>query len=327
MHVGMEDEADPASASLEQALFWRDVYSEILGMEESAPCPHPPTHGGASLPRLRREVELTNVPVVVAQVERFQIPVGNLGDSGGGPRNERGCLVSTLSQSKEESTQTRHPQRSSVRVRIQKRTRTRETRISAAWIGCLRRRLGAGLAADFRSSKHQIGESHVLHCQRHHSRRCRPLPYRDRWPAACRAGGVAKYGNCVIDLPDEEVSDSTAPDANTSKSFQKEAHASDSSNLSTASPLSRREVLPMRHGARTRTSRCLPSRSTSDADQTLRPRRRRCGSPDSSAPAGAQLEHRRIGKARNGGVLYRVPRAGVDSRAFAVHTASDCSGT
>ena len=49
----------------------------------------------------------------------------------------------------------------------------------------------AGLAADFRSSKYQIGENHVLHCQRHHSRRCRPPPCRDGWPAACRAGGVA----------------------------------------------------------------------------------------------------------------------------------------
>jgi hypothetical protein len=28
----MDDEADPAAASLEQALFWRDIYAEILAM-------------------------------------------------------------------------------------------------------------------------------------------------------------------------------------------------------------------------------------------------------------------------------------------------------
>ena len=33
--LGMEDEMDPANASLEQALFWRGIYSEILEMEES----------------------------------------------------------------------------------------------------------------------------------------------------------------------------------------------------------------------------------------------------------------------------------------------------
>ena len=74
---------------------------------------------------------------------------------------------------------------------------------------CPRGRLGAGLAADFRSSKHQIGESHVLHCQRHHSRRCRPLPCRDGWPAACRAGGVApNLATASSTCPSEEVSDS-----------------------------------------------------------------------------------------------------------------------
>ena len=33
--LGMEDETDPANASLEQALFWRGIYTEILEMEES----------------------------------------------------------------------------------------------------------------------------------------------------------------------------------------------------------------------------------------------------------------------------------------------------
>jgi len=30
--LGMNDEADPATASLEQAVFWRNIYTEILAM-------------------------------------------------------------------------------------------------------------------------------------------------------------------------------------------------------------------------------------------------------------------------------------------------------
>ena len=33
--MGMDDEADPETASLEQALFWRNIYTEILAMEEA----------------------------------------------------------------------------------------------------------------------------------------------------------------------------------------------------------------------------------------------------------------------------------------------------
>jgi hypothetical protein len=73
--LGMEDEADPADASLEQALFWRDVYSEILGMEESVLARIRQLMAEQS-PEVRREVELTNVPVVVAQVERFRFRWG-----------------------------------------------------------------------------------------------------------------------------------------------------------------------------------------------------------------------------------------------------------
>jgi hypothetical protein len=32
--LGMDDEADPVTASLEQALFWRNIYTEILTLEE-----------------------------------------------------------------------------------------------------------------------------------------------------------------------------------------------------------------------------------------------------------------------------------------------------
>jgi hypothetical protein len=69
--LGMEDEMDPAGASLEQALFWRTIYSEILEMEESVLARIRQLMAQQS-PQARREVELTNVPVVVSQVERFR---------------------------------------------------------------------------------------------------------------------------------------------------------------------------------------------------------------------------------------------------------------
>ena len=69
--LGMEDEMDPANASLEQALFWRGIYSEILEMEQSVLARIRQLMAAQS-PQARREVELTNVPVVVAQVERFR---------------------------------------------------------------------------------------------------------------------------------------------------------------------------------------------------------------------------------------------------------------
>jgi hypothetical protein len=69
--LGMEDEMDPAHASLEQALFWRNIYTEILEMEESVLARIRQLMAQQS-PQARREVELTNVPVVVAQVERFR---------------------------------------------------------------------------------------------------------------------------------------------------------------------------------------------------------------------------------------------------------------
>ncbi len=69
--LGMEDEADPADASFEEALFWRNIYTEIVEMEESVLARIRQLMAKQS-PQARREVELTNVPVVVAQVERFR---------------------------------------------------------------------------------------------------------------------------------------------------------------------------------------------------------------------------------------------------------------
>ena len=71
----MDGEGVPGDASLKQALYWRQIYTEILAMEEKV------------LERIRqlmarqsaegrREVELTNVPVVVAQAEKFRQRLG-----------------------------------------------------------------------------------------------------------------------------------------------------------------------------------------------------------------------------------------------------------
>jgi hypothetical protein len=73
--LGMEGEADPVTASLEQALFWRNIYTEILAMEEAVLARIQQLMADQS-PQARREVELTNVPVVVAQAERFRSRLG-----------------------------------------------------------------------------------------------------------------------------------------------------------------------------------------------------------------------------------------------------------
>lgn len=73
--VGMEGEADPATATLEQALFWRNIYTEILAMEEAVLARIRQLMIDQS-PQARREVELTNVPVVVAQAARFRSRLG-----------------------------------------------------------------------------------------------------------------------------------------------------------------------------------------------------------------------------------------------------------
>jgi len=71
VNQAMEEEQDLPTSSLEQAVFWRDTYRELLTMEESVM---------ARIRELmvlqsegaRREVELSNVPVIAAQVERFR---------------------------------------------------------------------------------------------------------------------------------------------------------------------------------------------------------------------------------------------------------------
>ena len=72
----MDGESVLADSTIEQALYWRQIYAEILAMEEKVLARISElmnTQSGVA----RREVELTNVPVVVAQVERFQQRLGN----------------------------------------------------------------------------------------------------------------------------------------------------------------------------------------------------------------------------------------------------------
>jgi len=69
--LGMQDEAQPATASAEVALFWRGIYGEIVGMEEAV-LERIQQLKVLQSPEARQEVELTNVPVVVSQLNRFR---------------------------------------------------------------------------------------------------------------------------------------------------------------------------------------------------------------------------------------------------------------
>jgi hypothetical protein len=71
----MEGEHDIDTSSLEQAVFWRDTYREILTMEESVMVRVVELMATQSA-TARREVELSNVPVIAAQVERFKSRLG-----------------------------------------------------------------------------------------------------------------------------------------------------------------------------------------------------------------------------------------------------------
>jgi hypothetical protein len=71
----MDGEGDPKSASMEQALYWTQIYREILGMEEKV-MERIQNLMAKQSPQVRREVELTNIPVVAAQAERFRQRLG-----------------------------------------------------------------------------------------------------------------------------------------------------------------------------------------------------------------------------------------------------------
>ena len=71
----MEGEHDIETSSVDQAVFWRDTYREILAMEESVMVRVLELMAAQSA-TARREVELSNVPVIAAQVERFRSRLG-----------------------------------------------------------------------------------------------------------------------------------------------------------------------------------------------------------------------------------------------------------
>jgi hypothetical protein len=71
----MEGEHEIATSSLAQAVFWRDTYREILTMEESVMARVVELMAAQST-TARHEVELSNVPVIAAQVERFRSRLG-----------------------------------------------------------------------------------------------------------------------------------------------------------------------------------------------------------------------------------------------------------
>ena len=69
------DESVLAASTLERALYWRQIYSEMLEMEEKVLARIDllmDTHSEV----VKGEVELANVPVVVAQAEHFRQRLG-----------------------------------------------------------------------------------------------------------------------------------------------------------------------------------------------------------------------------------------------------------
>jgi hypothetical protein len=71
----MDGEGLLADSTLEHALYWQKIYGEILEMEEKVLARiHQLMDAQSEV--VRREVELTNVPVVVAQAERFRQRLG-----------------------------------------------------------------------------------------------------------------------------------------------------------------------------------------------------------------------------------------------------------
>jgi hypothetical protein len=73
--LAMDGEVDLVNASMEQALYWAQIYREILAMEEKVMERIQELMAEQS-PAARREVELTNVPVVAAHAERFRQRLG-----------------------------------------------------------------------------------------------------------------------------------------------------------------------------------------------------------------------------------------------------------
>ena len=71
----MHAEPDIDTANRESALLWSGTYREILAFERGV-LSRMTTLMVLQSPASRREVETSNVPVIVAQVERFRLRLG-----------------------------------------------------------------------------------------------------------------------------------------------------------------------------------------------------------------------------------------------------------
>lgn len=71
----MEKEQDIDTSSMAEAVFWRDKYREILTMEEAVLARVHELMAGQSA-TTRREAELSNLPVISAQLRRFHARLG-----------------------------------------------------------------------------------------------------------------------------------------------------------------------------------------------------------------------------------------------------------
>lgn len=71
----MDGEGEPGVANPVEAAYWLQIYTEILEMEEGVLRRIKDLMATQSA-QARREVELTNVPVIESQVERFRQRLG-----------------------------------------------------------------------------------------------------------------------------------------------------------------------------------------------------------------------------------------------------------
>lgn len=88
----MDGEGDPRHATQMEVAYWLQVYTEILAMEEKVLVRIQDLMTTQS-PAARREVELTNLPVIESQVERFRQRLGywrarRIELDGAGPQEE-----------------------------------------------------------------------------------------------------------------------------------------------------------------------------------------------------------------------------------------------
>jgi len=67
----MDGECDPNVASLDQAVHWRNSYGEVLALEESVR-DQVVQLSASTAQHIRREIDLTFLPVITAQAARFR---------------------------------------------------------------------------------------------------------------------------------------------------------------------------------------------------------------------------------------------------------------